>query len=255
MPGRRLRHIRPAEAIALEQRGLALRLGERTGEAIAGIELRHPSTCRRAPAPYLLGWTGREAVDSLSEARRSGSPVFESPNPGSHGARAMPQRWVQIKGDPAIRALLFAQSRVPSLFDEAIDVVHGVVHALLTRKGVFHAKIHYSSSQLTCWFARDPFCYEKFVREEVISPGFLARYPDAGYEVREPIVDAGELGRILGEFKRLRLADENVYLRNAAINMINGMINLSFSCDGTHYIDHRTFLARQQEFESPPLAT
>lgn len=166
----------------------------------------------------------------------------------------MPERWLQIKGDPSVRAFLFEQRRAPSLFDANIDRVHAVVGALLARKGVFHAKIHYSSSQLTCWFAADPFCYEKFVRDEVLDPGFLERFPDAGLAGKTSLVDAEGLAKILGEFKRLRLADENIYLRNAAINVINGMINMSFSCDGTHYIDHRTFLEKLDAFESVGLA-
>lgn len=78
----------------------------------------------------------------------------------------MPERWLQIKGDPSVRGFLFQQQRGESLFDTSIDRVHEIVHALFTRKGVFHAKIHYSSSQLTCWFAR----------EEVLDDGFLDRF-------------------------------------------------------------------------------
>jgi hypothetical protein len=162
----------------------------------------------------------------------------------------MPERWLQIKGDPSVRAFLFEQQRVESLFDASIDRLHRIVLVLLTRKGVFHTKIHYSSSQLTCWFARDPFCYEKFVREEVLDSGFLDRFPDADYAGRKPVIVDHDLERILKEFKRLRLTDETVYLRNAAINLINGMINMTFSCDGTHYIDHRTFFAMLDKFET-----
>jgi hypothetical protein len=163
----------------------------------------------------------------------------------------MPERWLQIKGDPSVRAFLFEQQRIESLFDTSIDHLHQIVLALLTRKGVFHTKIHYSSSQLTCWFARDPFCYEKFVREEVLQDGFIDRFPDADYAGRTPVIDAHDIERILKEFRRLRLTDETIYLRNAAINLINGMINMSFSCDGTHYIDHRTFFAKLDKFETP----
>jgi hypothetical protein len=163
----------------------------------------------------------------------------------------MPQRWLQIKGDAAVRALLFQQQRITSLFDEDIDRVHRVVKRLLLTKGVFHAKIHYSSSQLTCWFARDPFCYEKFVREEVLDPGFLERFPDADLSGRTALIDADGIDRLLAEFRRLRLTDETVYLRNAAVNLINGMINMTFSCDGTHYIDHKTFFAELASFETP----
>jgi hypothetical protein len=162
----------------------------------------------------------------------------------------MPQRWLQIKGDPSVRAFLFEQQRVESLFDTVTDRLHEIVCTLLTRKGVFHMKIHYSSSQLTCWFARDPFCYEKFVREEVLEDGFLDRFPDTDHAGRTPVIDAHEIERILKEFKRLRLTDETIYLRNAAVNLINGMINMSFSCDGTHYIDHVTFFAKLDKFET-----
>lgn len=163
----------------------------------------------------------------------------------------MPERWLQIKGDASVRAQLFEQQRTQSLFDDSIDRVHEIVLALLLRKGVFHVKIHYSSSQLTCWFARDPFCYEKFVREAVLAPGFADSFPDANHAGRVPLLSATDIRRLLGEFKRLRLKDSTIYLRNAAVNLINGMINMSFSCDGTHYIDYKTFLAKLDKFETP----
>ena len=160
----------------------------------------------------------------------------------------MPNRWLQIKGDPSIRAQLFNQSRAESVFDAAIDKVHDVVRALFMRKGVFHTKIHYSSSQLTCWFAQDPFCYEKFVREEVLEDGFLDRFADADYAGQTPLIDGERLERLFVEFRRLRLGDETLYLRNAAVNLINGMINMSFSCDGTQYIDHKSFFTELDKF-------
>jgi hypothetical protein len=163
----------------------------------------------------------------------------------------MPERWLQIKGDASVRAQLFEQQRAPSLFDDSIDQLHALVLGLLTRKGVFHLKIHYSSSQITCWFARDPFCYEKFVRETVIESGFIDRFADDDYAGRVSLLSASDIRRLLDEFKRLRLKDQTVYLRNAAVNLINGMINMSFSCDGTHYIDYKTFLSKLDKFETP----
>lgn len=155
----------------------------------------------------------------------------------------MLEKWLQIKGDPSIRAQLFNQTRVESMFDSSIDRVHAIVRQLLARKGVFHAKIYYSSNQLTCWFARDPFCYEKFVGDEVLQDGFVERYPDFDHAGRTPVIDDDHVALLLEEFKRLRLTDQTVYLRNGAINLINGMINMSFSCDGTQYIDYRAFFA------------
>ena len=160
----------------------------------------------------------------------------------------MPKRWLQIKGDPAVRRFLFQQQRVESLFDTSIDRIHAIVHTLLTHKGFFHVKIHYSSSQLTCWSARNPFCYKKFVREEVLDDGFLNRFPDTNYTGHKPVLESQGIKRIFKEFLRLRLTDQTIYLRNGSVNLIDGMINMGFSCDGAHYIDHQTFFAKLDTF-------
>ncbi len=162
----------------------------------------------------------------------------------------MPERWLQIKGDPMVRGFLFQQQRVESLFDTSIDRIHEIAHTLLTRKGVFHIKIHYSSSQLTCWFARDPFCYKKFLREEVLEDGFLDRFPDANNADRSLVLGSRDIVRIFKEFRRLRLTDQTIYLRNGSVNLVDGMINMGFSCDGAHYIDHQTFFAKLGTFET-----
>ena len=61
----------------------------------------------------------------------------------------VPERWLQIKGDPSVRAFLFQQQRVQSLFDEHLEHVLDIMALLLSRKGAFHVKVHFSSSQLT----------------------------------------------------------------------------------------------------------
>ncbi|TNG02430.1 MAG: hypothetical protein EP297_01055 [Gammaproteobacteria bacterium] len=160
----------------------------------------------------------------------------------------MPQRWLQVKGDPSVRAFLFEQSRVESLFDEQLDKVHKCVHTLLTKKGAFHVKIHYSSSQLTCWFVDDAFRYRVYVLDEVLTPGFCDQFHDIPQEHLKPVVDEDDIHLILNEFKRLRKTDQTIYLRNGSINRINGMINMTFSCDGTHYIDHKMFFEKLDTF-------
>ena len=156
----------------------------------------------------------------------------------------MPEHWLQIKGDPSVRAFLFQQQRVESLFDAHLDRLLHVMHTLLTVKGVFHVKTHFSSSQLTCWFYDDPYNYRVFVREEAIDLGLLDSLPDRDFEGHPATVAPSLVGPILDEFKRLRLTDEQVYLRNASINRINGMIGMTFSCDGSHYIAVDDFLRR-----------
>lgn len=160
----------------------------------------------------------------------------------------MPQRWLQVKGDPSIRQFLFAQQRQTSRFDERIDQLHAIVEALLTERGAFHVKIHYSSGQLTSWFHDDPFHYKVMVADEVLAPGFIDSLPRLSYEGRQPPIPCRRIRDVLTEFKRLRLSDEQIYLRGASIHRINGMINMTFSCDGSHYIDCEEFFARLEVF-------
>lgn len=160
----------------------------------------------------------------------------------------MPRRWLQVKGDPAVREFLFQQSRKESLFDENIDLLHGIIRSLSTSKGAYHVKAHYSSSQLTCWFYDNPYDYKVYVKEEVFAPGFLDSFPAISYEGRQPDIQGQNLSLVLDEFKRLRLSDEQLYLRSGSFNRLNGMIAMNFSCDGSHYIDHDEFFCRLKEF-------
>lgn len=163
----------------------------------------------------------------------------------------MPQKWLQVKGDPSVREFLFQQSRVESLFDSELERLHAIVETLLTEKGAFHVKVHYSSSQLTCWFSDDAYRYRVYVREEVLAPGFIDQFRDVNLDHLQPVIDADDIRTILGEFRRLRMTDETIYLRNGSINLINGMIGMTFSCDGAHYIDHKTFFEKLDTFGTP----
>ena len=162
----------------------------------------------------------------------------------------MPEKWLQVKGDPSVRAFLFEQCRVDSGFDLDIDSINRIVYALLTEKGAFHVKIHFSSSQLTCWFADDAFRYRVFVMDEVLREGFLDQFRDCKIDHLQPLIDEAHTLAILNEFKCMRTNDETIYLRNGSINRVNGIIGMTFSCDGAHYIDHKTFFEKLESFGS-----
>lgn len=150
------------------------------------------------------------------------------------------EKWLQIKGDPSVREQVFSQTRHSSLFDERIDELLDVVEELLCMRGVFHAKLHFSSNQLTCWLYNDPYRYRVFVGEEIFAPEFLAGLPRV-VAIERPVVASEQIRPLLEHFKRLRLKDESLYLRNASINRINGTIGMTFSCDGSHYIPFEEF--------------
>jgi hypothetical protein len=149
--------------------------------------------------------------------------------------------WLQVKGDPQIRKFLFAQSRTHSTFDHHIDDLHSLVNELLIRRGVFHARIHYSSNQISIWRYSNPYNYEVYLADEVCCKTFKHNFP-ISFPYIENKIPHDDVCCILDKFKELRFQDEQVYLRSASIHMVNGMINLGFSCDGSHYMPHEKFV-------------
>ena len=153
----------------------------------------------------------------------------------------MRKRWLQIRGDPSVRQFVFEQERIASEFDLRLDEVLARTEVLLREHGVFHAKIHFSSGQVTLWLLQDPLRYRVHVAEEFLNPMFCLPYPRTPY-TRLATVPEAVVPHVLSEFKRLRKQDQQIYLRAGSINVINGLVGLNFSCDGSHYLDYAEFL-------------
>lgn len=157
------------------------------------------------------------------------------------------KNWQQVKGDPAIRSGLFSQQRVSSAMDAQIDDVLSVMQELILEYGIFHAKLHFSSSRATLWRVDNPFDYQILNIDELSDPDIcLAFKPQTYFD--KAIVDAKSINNVFQQFKDLRFADETIYLRAASLNVVNGMVGLNFSCDGSHYMHYEEFLDKSMEF-------
>lgn len=155
--------------------------------------------------------------------------------------------WLQLKGDPAIRQGLFNQCRVESDMDRNIDSVLDVVDRLMRERGIFHAKLHFSSSRATLWPASDPMRYRVHVVDELLSHEISSAYPESAY-LSEACVTPDLVRTVMEKLKELRQLDENMYLRAGSLNVVNGLVGLNFSCDGSHYLRAEEFLSRETRF-------
>lgn len=158
-----------------------------------------------------------------------------------------PDAWRQVKGDPAIRGTLFQQCRVESPLDRNLDQGLSILEELLGERGIFQCQIHFSSSQATIWTLDDPYRYRILDQEALADPDICLLYPPRRYPA-DALIPSGDLPRILARLKTLRLVDENIYLRQSSINLFNGMVSLTFSCDGSHYMPHTQFLGADTAF-------
>jgi hypothetical protein len=158
-----------------------------------------------------------------------------------------PGYWRQVKGDPAIRGGLFEQTRVESPLDGNIDKALSILEELLTQRGIFQCQIHFSSSQATIWVADDPFRYRILDHEALTDPDICLVYPLQTYP-EKAVIPQEDIGPILDTMRSLRLTDSTIYLRMASINLFNGMVSLTFSCDGSHYMPYMEFLLKDTTF-------
>lgn len=155
--------------------------------------------------------------------------------------------WRQIKGDPSIRGTLFQQTRSISDMDRQVDTVMSVIESLICEQGIFHAKLHFSSSRATLWPYADPYRYRIHVLDEILNPRVCLVYAKTSYP-SDAVIPISRVEPILGVFKELRKADETIYLRAASLNIMNGLVGLNFSCDGSHYMPAEEFLQKDISF-------
>ncbi len=224
-----MKEIVPAEGFLLSHAYLSMRAGRPSLTAVQVV--RHNSET--------LGFLGADF--DIRDLPMSARLYKES------------DKWRQIKGDPAIRSLVFQQNRVDSYLDRNMDQACAILSELMMDRGMFQAVIHYSSSRATIWLLDDPYRYRILDHEALSDTDICLTYPHQAYPV-EALIPQNKIEAIINGMRGLRLVDETIYLRSASINIFNGMISLTFSCDGSHYMLYDEFLDKDMSFwvGSPP---
>jgi hypothetical protein len=169
--------------------------------------------------------------------------------PLTHKLYDEPRRWQQLRGDPSIRGMVFHQTRTESQMDRGMETVLRVVEELMLDHGLFHVILHFSSSRAVIWQFDDPYRYRLLDFDALIDPDICLAYPRKTYP-GDALVPAERIRAVLERFRDLRFMDEMLYLRSGTLNIFNGMVGLTFSCDGSHYIPCDEFLALDRDFWS-----
>jgi hypothetical protein len=196
----------------------------------------------------------RPSLTALQVVRKDGEVLgyigadFDLRNlPVTSGLYEEPGYWRQLKGDQAIRNTVFMQSRVESAMDRSFDLTLPILEELLTERGVFQCMLHFSSSRVTIWTMDDPYRYRLLEQDALTDPDICLIFPRCDYPL-DAEIPREEIQRILATMKSLRMSDATFYLRTASINIFNGTISLTFSCDGSHYMPYVEFLMKGSSF-------
>ena len=167
--------------------------------------------------------------------------------PGTAELYVEPAQWQQIKGDPSIRGTVFQQTRVESQLDKDIDQAMSIFEELIVAHGVFQFVLHFSSSRATVWTMEDPYRYRILQSDAFSDPDVCMAYPRRGYP-EDALIPCERIGSVLRGLQSLRFADDTIYLRSASLNIFNGLVSLTFSCDGSHYMPYSEFLDKDAVF-------
>ncbi|MGA7981556.1 MAG: hypothetical protein WCA32_15210 [Chromatiaceae bacterium] len=203
---------------------------------------------------YISPLTHHPSLTALHVIRSEGSTLgylaadFDLRDlPVAPGFYDEPAHWQQIKGDPSIRGTVFQQCRVESPLDKNMDQALSILEELLTERGMFQGVVHFSSSRAIAWFLDDPYRYRMLDQEALGDPDICLAYPRAPYPAGA-LIPQSSIRPIIERMRDLRWIDDTFYLRSAFINVYNGMIGLTFSCDGSHYMPYEEFLRKDMSF-------
>ena len=203
---------------------------------------------------YISMSLGRPSLTALQEITSDGNTLgylgadFDLRNlPVTSTLYHEPGSWRQVKGDPAIRSTLFQQTRSESPLDRYMQKALSILEELMTERGIFQCQIHFSSSQATIWSIDDPLRYRILDHDVLSDPNICLLFPSRPYSADAEIPRA-DIALILDAMRALRLVDTTIYLRTSSINIFNGMVSLTFSCDGSHYMHFDEFLSKGADF-------
>ncbi|MHB1675903.1 MAG: hypothetical protein ACYCSS_00005 [Sulfuriferula sp.] len=167
--------------------------------------------------------------------------------PQTHRLYEEPRHSRQFAGDHSIRSKMFNQARLESKMDRHLDTAISVVEELMLDHGIYHVTLHFASSQAIIWVMDDPYRYRLLTMDALIDPDSCMAYPKRPYPV-DALVPAQQIRAVLDNMKALRSKDEMFYLLIATLNIFNGIVGLTFSGDGSHYLPYDEFLKMDQAF-------
>jgi hypothetical protein len=151
------------------------------------------------------------------------------------------QRMQQLRVDINQAGKSHSSSRSRSQVDHNIDFLIYVLSTLMQEHGIFHCALHFNSACASLWSVDDPLNYQVHSAAELLNPELFLRYPKRSYEHHTQL-EVDKVPLVFAQLKALRQADDSVYLRSGSVNIINGRVGLTFSCDGSHYLNADEFL-------------
>jgi hypothetical protein len=125
--------------------------------------------------------------------------------------------------------------------DLNIDYLIYALSTMMQEHGVFHIKLDFDSEHCNVWSYQDPHHYRVHSIKQLMSSELLDQYPVTEFNGRN-VISIEQIPLIFAQLKALRQTDDNTYLHSGSLNIVNGMVGLTFSHDEPRYLSVEEFL-------------
>lgn len=204
-----------------------------------GMVLSAVYLCQRSMQPCITAVQAVRKDEQLLGFLVADFLVNKLPNTSGAGLPRMAWQKTPVQGNGK-NALLLPR-RETSNTDTNIDYLIYVLSTLLQEHGVFQFQLHFSSNRCLLWTMDDPYRYQILSTDELMDSELFLSFPKQSYP-GQATVDTEKIPLVLAQLKALREADDTIYLRAGSLNTINGMVMISFSCEGSHCLQVEKFL-------------
>lgn len=125
--------------------------------------------------------------------------------------------------------------------DANIDYLIYALSTLMQEHNVYHCKLHFESERCNLWSYQNPHNYQLHGISELMSAEVFDQYPASEFNPRS-MVSVDQIPLIFAQLKALRQADDNTYLQSGSLNIVTGMVGLTFSHNESEYLSAGEFL-------------
>lgn len=136
-----------------------------------------------------------------------------------------------------------SRSRPFNQMDKQLTQISHAIEKLILEHGIFHVTLNYNNNLAMVWEIHDPYQYHLLSTEQLLNEDVFHSYNRTTYPAKASVM-ANQVQDILRRLHALRMAEGDTYLCSASLNIINGMVGLSFTSDNSQYIPAHIFLSQ-----------
>ena len=117
--------------------------------------------------------------------------------------------------------------------NDSLDEVLAILNTLVCDHGAYYIHVNFSKAYMTIRFVDNPFSCRLYSVNEIMNRQFSLSYPQQSY-LSHARLKQDSVSIVLGHFAVLSMTDDSIRLTAASLNIINGVVGLTFS-DGSSF--------------------